>query len=129
MAFFPFIKNALCTVDGATASDEVTLVEFIPTVNSVTFSPISGNSINDSTLGGWVCNLTYGQDWETPASLSHLLHDSFGEDMVLTFAPKGGTGKWTVTVGGVPGKIGGAAGVAEATVALPCRAKPVWSAT
>jgi hypothetical protein len=71
--------------------------------------------------------MTYGQDWETPTSLAHMLHENFGEEVVLTFKPVGGGGTWTVPVTVVPGAIGGAAGAATATVTLPCKSKPTFA--
>ena len=123
-----FIKNAVVTVDGITASDEVQNVTATPTVTTVSFDAISGNSQSSATLGAWNCAVTYAQDWETPGSLAHLLHDNFGKEVVLTFQPTGAAGgTWTVPVTIVPGAIGGAAGAATATVTLPCKSKPEWT--
>jgi len=124
-----FIKNAVVTIDGITASDEVQNVTATPTVTTVSFDAISGNSQSSATLGAWNLAMTYGQDWENPDSVAHLLHENFGKEAVLTFQPTGSAGgTWTATVTLVPGAIGGAAGVATATVTLPCKAKPEWSA-
>lgn len=123
-----FIKNAIVTVDGVTASDEVQNVTATPTVNVVSFDAINGKSQSSATLGAWSIALTYGQNWEDAESLSHLFHNSLGEEAVLTFKPSGAAGgTWAATVTLVPGAIGGAAGVATATVTLPCKAKPVWA--
>lgn len=124
-----FIKNAIVTLDGVECSDEVQNVTLTPTVTVVPFDAISGNSQSSATLGAWSAALTYGQDWDDPASLAHKLHENFGEEVVLTFRPTGTAGgTWTVPVTVVPGAIGGAAGAATATVTLPCSSKPVYAA-
>lgn len=122
----PFIKNAIVTFDGAPASDEVRNVSFAPTVNTVTWDPISGNAVSDATLGAWNCTFEYGQIWDQLDSVANKLHDNFGDEVELVFQPQGAAGatiKATVVV--VPGTVGGTAGVATSSVTLPCKAKPV----
>lgn len=123
-----FIKNAVVTIDGVTASDEVTNVTATPTVTTAVFEPISGNAQASATLGAWNVAVTYGQDWENELSVAHLFHENFGKEAELTFQPTGTAGgTWTVTVTLVPGAIGGTAGATTATVTLPAKSKPVWT--
>lgn len=115
----PFIKNAEVTVAGTDVSDEASNITWTQTTSTTTFTPVSGNTVSDTTPGGWTLAFTYGEDWETETSLSNYIYEHEGDEVELTFKPKGsGTVTWTSKVTLALAGVGGGAGVVERQVTL-----------
>lgn len=101
--------------------------KFSPTTPTSAFTDVTGKTSNYSGLAGWVMLIDHAQDWETAASLSHYLIENEGEEITGTIKTPGGS--WSATVVAVAGEIGGAGNtIKTATVTLPCKTKPVWTA-
>lgn len=110
----PFIKNATVSIADTDVSDEVSNVTWTQATSTTTFTPVSGNTVSDTTPGAWTCAFTYGEDWELLTSLSNYIYEHEGEEVELVFKPKGsGTVLWTSKVTLSLAGIGGGAGVAE----------------
>lgn len=105
----------------------VASAKFTPTTPSSAFTDVTGKTTNFSGLAGWVMSIDLAQDWATAASLSHYLIENEGDELTATITVPGGS--WAATVEAVAGEIGGAGNtVKTATVTLPCKTKPVWTA-
>lgn len=102
-------------------------VTFTPTSSQVSWTGLGQNTHTDASTATWVCNLNYAQDWETPDSLSRLLHEREGETIEdVTFRPRSGSGpSFLADLVITPGAIGGSVSAfATASVTLGCNGKP-----
>ncbi|WP_449279626.1 hypothetical protein [Leucobacter sp. GX0328] len=128
IAVSPFqLTDCLFTVEADNYEAHVSKVEFAPTSASSTFKGLTPNaSFTFTGAPTWVCNLTFAQDWNTPASLSRYLFEHTGEEVDVTFEPKKGGPAITATIVAQPGSIGGDVdAIATSTVALGVVGKPV----
>ncbi|MFJ2353357.1 hypothetical protein [Glutamicibacter sp. NPDC087673] len=125
----PFIKEAHVVIDGVQYRDEVSNVTFTPTTANQSWNPLSGNSVSTAQVTAWNVAFTYGQDYDTADSLASYVQANQGQPCDIQFVPTDGSTKaWATTISALmPGNIGGAAGVAEATSTSPC-VKPVHEA-
>jgi len=118
----PFIQEAHVVIDGVQYSDEVSNVTFTPTIATQSYNPLSGNNTSTAQVTGWNVAFTYGQDYKTPGSLASYVQENQGQPCDIQFVPTDGDTKaWSTTINALmPGNIGGAAGVSEATSTSPC---------
>lgn len=121
------MKDAVLNFPTDNYSAAASAITCTPTSSAITWAGLALNTITDSSAATWAVAITYAQDWETVNSLSQYLHANEGNEVAMTFGPKNGSGPtFTVTVIVVPGAIGGTVNtVAETTVTLPAKGKPV----
>lgn len=127
IAVDPFLMgDCTLTVELDNYEAHVSQVEFAPTSNTVTWKGLTPSSVfSFGSAATWLCNLTYAQDWSTPASLSRYLFEHEGEEIDVVFEPKAGGPSVSATLIVSPGSIGGQVdAVATSQVALGVKGKP-----
>ncbi|RPE75199.1 MULTISPECIES: hypothetical protein [unclassified Frondihabitans] len=127
IAVSPFLlKDVDLKVGTDNYEAHVSSVEFVPTASTVTWKGLTPSSVF-SSIGSatWVCNLSYAQDWDTPASLSNYLLDHEGETVAVHFEPEVGGVGFDAQIIITPGSIGGAIdSTGVGTVSLGVRGRP-----
>lgn len=120
------MKNASITIDGEEFGAEVDGVNVNASSTDLTFTPISGDTVQEVGEPVYTLDLTFGQSLENTSLLAELFN-RHGEKAEVVLRPNGGTTP-TITADvtlKVPGTIGGSAGaVATSSVTLPVDGKP-----
>lgn len=103
-----FLTNYLMELGEDNYEAHLDTVSFDPSSSTQTWTGGDGESYTAGTVATWTVGLGFAQDWETPESLSILLHESEGETLPAKFRPKSGSGpSFTSNVTITPGRIGG----------------------
>lgn len=133
IAAVPFVlKDAVFSVGTDDYEAHVSSVQFVPTVQTVTWQSLTpAGSFTDTTSPSWVCTIAYAQDWKTLNSLAQYLLTNAGLKKTVTFKPQGsttGSPVFTADVMIAPGPIGGDVNtVQSATVTLGVVGTPAKS--
>lgn len=128
MTFSPIhMKDVDLTIDGNAYEGQVSSVTLTPSSSSATWKGLTPTAVY--TYAGastWVADLTYAQDIDEPTSLTRFLFDHEGDEVTMTFKPRGSTfSGMSANVILVAGALGGAVdAVAEASVSLPVQGRP-----
>lgn len=132
-AFVLKTTSVVFTRDGATDSDDFSKhigeVAFTPSVQTGTWTGVSGNVISDQGIATWTTTFGLIQDLADNGFLRWLLiHEGEKADAVVTFAD--GADPCTVTVTLSPAQIGGAVGAnpLSSSVTMATDGKPNFAA-
>ncbi len=124
--------SVVITREGAPSSDDfsdhVGELTLTPTVSSVSWTGIAGNTVQDTAAPTWAATLGLIQDMDAAGLLRYLMtHAGEKAEVVATFKDLADTVTFDVTL--VPAQVGGTPGqFATASATLPIDGTPAWSA-
>ena len=124
----PFVmKDSLITIGTDNYEAAVTSVVLTPSSSIQTIKGLTPTAVfSEGTTATWTADITFMQDWSSPASLGKYLFDNEGETVSAVIEPIAGGVGFEVDLIITPGAIGGSVDAyATATVSLGVAGKPV----
>lgn len=120
-----FQKNGIIEIEADNYTSGVSSFALVPTTPTATLTDVGGGVQSFAGTPSWVAQITFGQDWTTPASLSKKSIEWAGQRKTLKYTPTTGAAPVTIEVIFQPSQIGGgASAIATATLNLGCTGQP-----